>query len=1813
MHLRNGNILILLALGWLAPQLAAAQCGFTISNPSPCTGESVTVSVDAPDGGVDYTWDLDADGATDLSGSSFDYTFPDVSQETEFPITLYVDGDSCSTQLATVFPTPDASIGVPPGIVLLNGNEIKACNGSASFELEIFNASGTMASNAGYTINWGDGSPPETYDNTTFSNTSTISHQYNGLGYFTLFVTATGLNGCVYTENYTFYNGGNPSVGLVIPGNTVGLCAPAILDFPITNTEGNPPGTEYRVFVNGEEVAYYTQDSLPDVFTYTFLESSCGATTSTGNYENAFDIRMVASNPCNSSTATIEPIEVSEPPEPFFEVTPPAFSCEGATFTFSNATEGITEVIAGNPSECIEVLNPNWTITGLAGEDWVVVDGNLFGGDEVTIEFLEPGAYTIEMTVISFACGPFTFSQTINIYEPPAIDGDMPISLTPAGGGDGCAPLDFTLSGAVAGADLTLDWQINPPDGWAWLDSTAAPTVRFLEGGEYSIALTATNPCAAVSWDTVFTVPGPPGLQLAPLPDFCESATLNFDSTQLTVTNNGSPVTQYNWSFPGASTESDTSAFPQQIDYDAPGTYTVTLTAANACGEQTVQDSFTVQTAATLDLPPAAAFCELDEAITLQASPSGGSWLGPGVENADQFSPALAGPGAHTLTYSYGVGVCFVEGSVTFTVAPAPTVAAAPVDPLCSNAPPLPLSAQPGGGQWMGEGLDGNSFAPAQAGAGAFTLTYTYVDPDNGCAASDDIEVTVLPAPELAASDTSYCNTPGAVLLPVADPPGGQWSGPGVDAANATFEPFAAGGAGSYELTYALTAANGCSASTTVQVGVIDPASVEAGPDLTLCYTDPVLDLNAAANPPGGSWLLDGEPLTAPQIEPAALGGGNYQLSYQVGSGNCAVEDALALEIIELAVVAGPDEEYCIDEGIIELTGAAPADGQWTGSGISGDGFDPEAAGAGVHELRYTITDPATGCQQADQRLIEVHPLPVPEFATPQVGCIGEVIAFDNQSTGAVAYDWDFGDGNVSVAEDAEHQYAAAGDFEVTLSARSAAGCTAATTRPLLIAPPPAAAFTPDTDQACGELNLTLTNESSGYDPAFNWSFGNGQTATGAQPPGSIYYPAGYNDTIYVIRLEVNDLCGTDIYRDTVEVRAFPLVDFGFTVDTGCAPLNVTFSNRSSGSPESWFWDFGNGQTATDSLPPPQLFDADTAAVTYPITLIAANACGADTVVRPLTVEPEIVQAFTNLSNTQGCAPFTVTATSFSTPGTMVSWRFSDGNTMNGPQVTHTFGEAGAYEITQHIANSCAEDSITVSVEVLPAPEISFSVSPNRCTGQEIQFTNTSGELAGNHWSFGQGDTSALTNPVFLFPDTGAYTVTLTGFAPGTGCPASASRLITIDPAPRPVLTFDRTEGCTPLQVVFGNESIGGDYYQWTFGDGNGSVEANPTHVYQAPGHYPVTLRVQDTRGCFSDTTYNDIFAFPVPEAAFRPEPSTACGLPAAVTFYNESTGAEGYYWDLGDGLTSNSQEPLQTYQTAGERTARLVAVNTYGCRDSTTRTFRLVDQPVAEFDLDSLNGCTPLRVQFHNYSAGDQFYWDFGDGNTAEGPAPAHDYTEPGRYDVRLVAAFADQCFDTLTLPGLVEAWPSPHANFSWEEEDPNRPTGTLQFINLSENADRFSWSFGDGATSEAFAPRHRYQENGLWQLRLVAANEYGCVDDTVGQIEPGFIRGLFVPSAFAPDFGAGEVQYFAPEGIGLKEYHLQIFSTYGQLLWETTELRDGRPIRGWDGTHNGNALPQDVYVWKIRAVFEDGAEWPGEPGKDGTPRRMGSVTLLR
>lgn len=153
----------------------------------------------------------------------------------------------------------------------------------------------------------------------------------------------------------------------------------------------------------------------------------------------------------------------------------------------------------------------------------------------------------------------------------------------------------------------------------------------------------------------------------------------------------------------------------------------------------------------------------------------------------------------------------------------------------------------------------------------------------------------------------------------------------------------------------------------------------------------------------------------------------------------------------------------------------------------------------------------------------------------------------------------------------------------------------------------------------------------------------------------------------------------------------------------------------------------------------------------------------------------------------------------------------------------------------------------------------------------------------------------------------------------------------------------------------------------------------------------------------------------------------------------------------------------------------------------------RIYAPPAADFDASTLRGPAPLEVGFADASVGaiDRFDWDFGDGHKGHGERAAHVYEKPGRYEARLrLEGPGGRSEKAVTVEVL-----SPDRVAADFEAAPLKGRAPLEvrFRNLSRNAKRHAWDFGDEVTSADEAPAHTYAKPGLYTVRLRAANDLG------------------------------------------------------------------------------------------------------------------------
>ncbi|MEA2414997.1 MAG: hypothetical protein QOI58_1654 [Thermoanaerobaculia bacterium] len=457
--------------------------------------------------------------------------------------------------------------------------------------------------------------------------------------------------------------------------------------------------------------------------------------------------------------------------------------------------------------------------------------------------------------------------------------------------------------------------------------------------------------------------------------------------------------------------------------------------------------------------------------------------------------------------------------------------------------------------------------------------------------------------------------------------------------------------------------------------------------------------------------------------------------------------------------------------------------------------------------------------------IVAAPPAPVANFT---FSANGLTVLFTDASTGSPSsYRWMFGDATESTEKSPAHIYPSAGTYPVTLIVTNAGGQSSKSqfvTVSLGAAPQAAFDF-----QAVGK-KVNFVDHSTGNPTSWSWTFGDGGSST-EQNPIHTYAAAGP----YTVSLTAKNAAGENTTSKVVTIGGPPQADFDFQ-DAG---LKVNFVDRSTGTPTSWSWTFGDGGTSTEQNP----VHTYSGAGTYTVSLKAANAAGESSTSKPVTVTPGTPPA-AKFGATVNGNQVNFVDQSTGNP-TVWAWTFGDGSQSSQQNPVHTYASAGSYTVTLKVTNAAGSNSASQVVVIAAAtpPKADFSVTVN---GFSANFLDRStGNPTSWSWDFGDG-TGADTrqNPVHTYATPGTYTVVLT--ASNAGGSNSKSNTVTITPPPVANFTFSTSA----LVATFTDTSTGTPAsWQWSFGDGAHSTLQNPVHSYAAAGTYTVTLTVSNGGG----------------------------------------------------------------------------------------------------------------------------------------------------------------------------------------------------------------------------------------------------------------------------------------------------------------------------------------------------------------------------
>jgi len=1312
-------------------------------------------------------------------------------------------------------------------------------------------------------------------------------------------VTVTDVNGCTGTTsaNVTV----NPLPVPAIAGN---------LTFCIGNNSNLDPGAGYTNYLWNNGTTAQVQN-----------------VTASGSYT----VTVTDGNGCSASTS----VAVVVNPLPVPNITGTFAFCQG-TSTLIDAGAGYTNymwsngdptqtttIIAGNTytvtvtdvngcvntdSQLITVnANPVPAITGTlaicqgnntiltatpgyAAYSWSV------GGATPTLNVNATGTYGVTVTDVNGCTGTTSANVTVNPLPVPAITGTTAF----------CQGFNSNLN---AGAGFS---------SYVWSTGDLTQILNVTAAGNYTVTVTNAFGCSASTNTSITVNPLPAPAITGPIA-ICIGNNATLDA--------GAGYSTYLW---------NTGELTQTINTTSGGNYTVTVTTAVGC-TGTDGASLTINPLPVPVITGITTICQGTTTI-LDAGAGYSAYSWSNGANTQTINTGTAGPVTVTVTDLNG---CVAPTASNVTVNPLPVPVITGVTEFCQGQSST-LDAGAGYSAYLwSTGATTRTIVVTLAGNYSATVTAL-----TGCAGGDNEMITVHQNPTPVISGVlSICQGNGTTLDAGAGYATYLWSN------NATTQTIPVSTTGTFNVT--VSSAFGCTGSTTAST-VVNALPVPVISGITSICQGTTTSFDAGAGYSAYSWSNGA---TTQTIAPGVAG--IYTVTVTDGN-NCSNNTNINLTVNALPVPAiTGTTAFCQGDNSNLNAGAGYNNYLWSNGEVT-QVINVTTAGNYI----VTVTD-ANGCSANTNTAITVNPNPVPVINGGTGICQGTSTTLNVPGTYST-YLWSTGDLTSSISVNA------AGNYGVTVT--SAFGCVGSTSTAMIINPLPTPIISGIT-AVCQGFTTTF-DAGAGYS-AYSWS--NGATTQTISPGVAGSYTVTVTDgngcqnntssSLTVNALPVPSISGDFEFcqGDNSNINANAgYVSYLWSDGTTGQLINVNTAGNYTVTVTD-----GNGCVASASslivvnpLPVPAItgvneicqgntttFNAGNyvsyiwstgdltagmttgTAGTYTVTVTDLNGCVNNTS-ETLTVYQLPTAAISGVSTIcfgqttsfnidfTGAAPFHATYSNgtstlaYSTGALTASINVSPGTTTTYNLLTisdaHCLGTIGG--------------SAMVTVNPLPEPLISGDLAI--CDGETTSLAATSG-FTSYSWS-NSNTQSAITTGTG-----GIYTVTVID---NNGCSGTSPAVnLIVNAVPVVLFTNDTSLTCSVPQINFTNLSlyVPGSSFEWTFGDGSGAVAANPSHLYFAPGNYPVSLVITTPAGCVSSNSSQvEIMFFPLPEADFVTATPVANVFNGKIDFVDRSANAVSWYWEFGDGDKSIEQNPNHYYNEVGDYHVALTVTNIAGCVD---------------------------------------------------------------------------------------------------------------------------------------------------------------------------------------------------------------------------------------------------------------------------------------
>jgi len=766
-------------------------------------------------------------------------------------------------------------------------------------------------------------------------------------------------------------------------------------------------------------------------------------------------------------------------------------------------------------------------------------------------------------------------------------------------------------------------------------------------------------------------------------------------------------------------------------------------------------------------------------------------------------------------------------------------------------------------------------------------------------------------------------------------------------------------------------------------------------------------------------------------------------------------------------------------------------------------------------------------CRDTAEQSLVVFASPIAQFSLDSSSnCLREnYFKLKNESSitnGSLSFFWDLHGEDTSTSIQPLHSFNSVGKKTIQLIARANNGCRDTTQTIVEVHPHPRARIkVNDTAQCLNDQEFVFEDQSEliGETLSRLWIWSDGERDTALKIAREFDSVGQHVHHLVAI--------STQNCRDTaaieLSVLALPSLEYKINSAEQCLDSNLFELESLTNSNEisKYKWDFGDSDTQ-NTIAPKHTYSKSG---DYNILLsLTTNQTCTDSIIIPVKVffEPKSIFEVNDTIQCFNGHLFELSGKSEIKNDTIehYKWLIDGSRFSENKDTIIRFDDVDTFKVIYEVTSTKGCNDISrQNLIVTPNPESKISINDTiQCRRNNdfvVQSLSTIESGTMHHiWFHDDSKISDSIGYTFSGNDTDTILVKLVDVS-NEGCNDTSYAKMYIVPHPRSDFKIQDTIQCLKdNKVSYLNKStsnLGSLQHKWSFGDNSSDTTINPVHSYQNHGKFTTQLVTTSSLGC-SDTGSKSVLINPMPFADFSVNDSSQCQLGNLFQFSNQSfidSTDVSFFWHWGDKQTSDTREPMHSYDSYGKYSIKLLVTSEFGCLDSISKsvdvhpipepliTVNDSDQCVNEQNFKFINESSIVEGQIPEvvWRIESKIYRDLDSIN--------HYFSQSGTYTVLLQVTSSEACTDSVEQQVLVYVKPKGEitVNDSVQCLQDNLVTYNYSLQNTVALSNH-QWFYRDTVVGENDSYRRSFLSPGLKNIVLVVQTEDACSDTVISTV---------------------------------------------------------------------------------------------------------------